>query len=283
MSQELPTAAFIGVGTMMEAMVDKAIAGGWPPARLLLTHRRPERREELAKRFGTPVSGENFETVGKAQMIVLGVRPQEMEGVIADLQPAFRAGQILVSIAAGLTVEWLQARLPAGMTIVRVTPPPTAWVGAGVTLISGGEGLSDSARAHIERLVKSTCDRTQWIPDDMMEPITGVALALTPYTCALLKTLVATGVEQGCDEAFIRGLIMEGIDATVRLFKQGGFTPEQVIDMVATREGLTWSSLHTMEAYGVFRGIRMGARAMTGRSYELRGEKVPDEYVGFLR
>jgi pyrroline-5-carboxylate reductase len=117
----------------------------------------------------------------------------------------------------------------------------------------------------------------------MMEPITGVALALTPYTCALLKTLVATGVEQGCDETFIRGLIMEGIDATVRLFKQGGFTPEQVIDMVATREGLTWSSLHTMEAYGVFRGIRMGARAMTGRSYELRGERVPDEYVGFLR
>jgi pyrroline-5-carboxylate reductase len=156
MSQELPTVAFIGVGTMMEAMVDKAIDGGWPRQRLLLTHRRPERREELAKRFGASVSGENFETVGKADMLILGVRPQEMEGVIGDLQPAFRAGQTLISIAAGLTVEWLQARLPAGMTIVRVTPPPTAWVGAGVTLISGGEGLSDLAKAHIERLVKST-------------------------------------------------------------------------------------------------------------------------------
>jgi pyrroline-5-carboxylate reductase len=76
---------------------------------------------------------------------------------------------------------------------------------------------------------------------------------------------------------------MEGFQATARLFKEGGFTPEQVIDMVATREGLTWSSLHTMEAYNVFRGIRMGARAMTGRSYELRGETVPDEHVGFLR
>ena len=116
-----------------------------------------------------------------------------------------------------------------------------------------------------------------------MEPITGVALALTPYTCALLKTLIATGVEQGCEEPFIRNMIMEGLYATARLLKEGKLTPEQVIDMVATREGLTWSSLHTMEAYGVFRGIRMGARAMTGRSYELRGEKVPDEYAGFLR
>jgi pyrroline-5-carboxylate reductase len=283
MSSELPTVAFIGVGTMMEAMVDKAIEGGWPRERLLLTHRRAERREELAKRFGTAVSGENLETVAKADMIVLGVRPQEMADVVAGLRPAFRADQTLISIAAGLTVDWLAARLPPGMTIVRVTPPPTAWVSAGVTLISGGVDLSDAAKAHIERLVKSTCHRTQWIPDAMMEPITGVALALTPYSCALLKTLIETGVEQGCDEAFIRGLVMEGFQATARLFKEGGFTPEQVIDMVATREGLTWSSLHTMEAYNVFRGIRMGARAMTGRSYELRGETVPDDYVGFLR
>jgi pyrroline-5-carboxylate reductase len=283
MPKDVPIVAFIGVGTMMEAMVDKAIEGGWPRERLLLTHRRSERREELASRFGTPVSGANIETVEKAEMIVLGIRPQEMADVIAGLHVAFRAGQTLISIAAGLTVKWLEARLPAGMTIVRLTPPPTAWASAGVTLISAGEGLSDDAKQHIERLVKSTCDRTQWIPDAMMEPITGVALALTPYSCALLKTLIQTGVEQGCDENFIRGLIMEGFDATARLFKQGGFTPEQVIDLVATREGLTRSSLHTMEAYGVFRGIRMGARAMTGRSYELRGEPVPDEYVGFLR
>src|SRR5262245_52640531 len=150
MSQQLPTVAFIGVGTMMEAMVDKAIQGGWPREQLLLTHRRPERRAELAKRFGTSVNGENLETVAKADMIILGVRPQEMEGVIADLKPAFHADQTLISIAAGLTVEWLEARLPKGMAIVRVTPPPTAWVSAGVTLISGGERLSDAAKVHIE-------------------------------------------------------------------------------------------------------------------------------------
>ncbi len=283
MTETFPTVAFIGVGTMMEAMVDKAIEGGWPRERLLLTHRRADRREELSRRFGTSVAEDNLAAARAADMIVLGVRPQEMADVIETLKPGFTAGQTLLSIAAGLTVDWLQERLPKGMTIVRITPPPTAWVSAGVTLLSGGEGLSEAAKGHIATLVKSTCERTQWIPDEQMEPITGVALALTPYTCALLKTLIATGVEQGCDETFIRGMVMEGLQATARLLKEGNVTPEQVIDMVATREGLTWSSLHTMEAYGVFRGIRVGARAMTGRSYELRGERVPDEYVGFLR
>jgi pyrroline-5-carboxylate reductase len=283
MAETFPTVAFIGVGTMMEAMVDKAIESGWPRERLLLTHRRADRREELAKRFGVSVAEDNLAATRAADMVVLGVRPQEMAGVIETLKPGFSARQTLLSIAAGLTVEWLAALLPKGMTIVRVTPPPTAWVSAGVTLLSGGEGLSDAAKGHIGRLVQSTCERTQWVPDELMEPITGVALALTPYMCALLKTLIATGVEQGCEETFIRNMIMEGLYATARLLREGKFTPEQVIDMVATREGLTWSSLHTMEAYGVFRGIRMGARAMTGRSYELRGESVPDEYVGFLR
>ena len=283
MTDGLPTAAFIGVGTMMEAMVDKAIDGGWPRERLLLTHRREDRRQELAKRFGVTVGEDNLVAAKAADLVVLGVRPQEMADVIASLKPAFRGDQTLLSIAAGLTVEWLAARLPAGMTIVRVTPPPTAWVSAGVTLISTGRDLDAGEKESVERLVRATCERIEWIPDALMEPITGVALALTPYSCAMLKTLIETGVEQGCDEAFLRKMIVDGLYATARLLRDGGFSPEQVIDMVATREGLTWSSLHTMEAYGVFRGIRVGARAMTGRSYELRGEPVPDEHVGFRR
>lgn len=289
-SKEFPTTAFIGVGTMMEAMVDKAIAGGWPKASLILTHRREDRRAELAGRFGTSVESDNLVAIRAADMIILGVRPQDMSEMLASLRDAFRPDQTLVSIAAGLTVEWLAQRIPQGMTIVRVTPPPTAWISAGVTLISTGSTLDARDKAMIERLVTATCERIEWVPDELMEPITGVALAVTPYTCAVVKTLIETGIEQGCEPDFIRRMIIEGLYATARMLHGGlggsaedGIAPEQVIEMVATREGLTWSSLHTMEAYGVFRGIRAGARAMTGRSYELRGETVPNEYMGFHR
>ncbi len=283
MSAQRPTTAFIGVGTMMEAMIDKAIAAGWPRGSLLPTHRRADRREELAQRYGLPVGEDNLAAAKAADMVVVGVRPQEMAGLLADLAPALRAGQVLLSIAAGLTVEWLAARVPAGMTIIRVTPPPTAWVSAGVTLFSSGEGVSPAQRATVEALVEGTCERIEWVPDELMEPITGVALGLTPYTCMVLKTLIETGIEQGCDEAFIREMVATGLRATAKLLTEGGFQPEQVIEMVATRQGLTWSALHTMETRGVFAGIRAGARAMTGRSYELRGETVPDEHMGFLR
>lgn len=283
MSDPRPTTAFIGVGTMMEAMIDKAIATGWPRQGLLPTHRRADRREELSRRFGLPVGEDNVAAARAAEAVVVGVRPQEMAEMLETLRPAFRPGQTLLSIAAGLTVEWLEARLPRGMHVIRVTPPPTAWVSAGVTLLSCGEGVPEAHRRMVETLVEGTCERVQWIPDELMEPITGVALALTPYTCRLLQTLIETGVEQGCDEAMLRRMMAEGLRATAKLLTEGKLQPEQVIEMVATRQGLTWSSLHTMESRGVFAGIRAGARAMTGRSYELRGETVPDEYMGFLR
>ena len=78
-------------------------------------------------------------------------------------------------------------------------------------------------------------------------------------------------------------MVIDGLWAMARMLHDGGVTPEEVINMVATREGLTWSALHTMEAHGVPKGIRAGARAMTGRSFELRGEPVPDDYKGFER
>ncbi|MBM3526044.1 MAG: hypothetical protein FJX57_24100, partial [Alphaproteobacteria bacterium] len=138
-------------------------------------------------------------------------------------------------------------------------------------------------RRAVERLVVGTCERIEWIADELMEPITGTTLALTPYTCLLLKTMIAAGVEQGVDEAFMRRMVIDCIVATGKMLRDGGLKPEEVIDTGATREGLTWSAIHTMEAYGVTRGLRAGARAMTGRSYELRGERVPDEHMGFLR
>ncbi len=78
-------------------------------------------------------------------------------------------------------------------------------------------------------------------------------------------------------------MLADALLATGRLFVEGGRQPEELLGMLATHRGLTSSALHTMEARGVFAGIRAGARAMTGRSYELRGEPVPDEYMGFLR
>lgn len=278
-----PPTAFIGVGTMMEALIGHAIATGWPRERLLPTHRRAERRAELATRFGLPVGMDNLAAVAAAETVVVGVRPQQMDAVLQELSPALRPGQLLLSIAAGLTLPWLAARVPAGVAVIRLTPPATAPIAAGVALLSAGPEVSAAQRQVAEALAAGSSERREWVPDALMEPITGAAMGLTPYLCLLLRTLADTAVEQGCDEALVRRLLADMLRASTRLLTEEGLAPEQVLGLLATHRGLTESALHTMEAHGVARGIRAGARAMTARSFELRGEPVPDGYMGFLR
>ncbi len=282
-SESLPVVAFIGVGNMAEAMLDCAVTSGWPREKLLLTHRREDRRAELQQRFGGEILTDNLAAVREADAIVLAARPQDFEGLLKTLVPAFRADHLLISIAAGLTIDWFRPRLPEGMRVIRVTPPPTAWVSAGVTLMSADDDVDAAKRSATERLVKGTCERVEWVPDHLMEPITAIGLALTPYTCFLIMNVIKAGIEQGIDPDFARSLVLEGSWATARLLHDSGFSPEEVIDKIATREGLTWAALHTMEAHGVPEGIRAGVRSLTGRSYELRGEEVPPEYKGFSR
>ncbi|MSO55117.1 MAG: hypothetical protein EXQ90_08395 [Rhodospirillales bacterium] len=282
-SSKFPAVAFIGVGNMAEEMVNACVNSGWPRDRLFLTHRRPERRAELQKRFKVKVGDDNLAAVRNSDCVVLAVRPQEFPGLLETLQPAFRPGQTLISIAAGLLVEWLQKRLPKGMKAIRVTPPPTAWVSAGVTLLSCDPDANPAHRRVAERLVKGTCDRIEWIPDSIMEPLVAISLAITPYTCYWLETLIKTGIEQGIDPDHARRAVMEGNWATALLLKNSGFSPDTIISKVATREGLTYASLHTMEAHDVHGGIRAGARSMTARSFEFRGETVPPDYKGFSR
>ena len=232
-----PLVAFVGVGNMAEAMVERAIAQGWPRDRLRLTHRRPNRRAELEKRFGCEVHADNVAAVRGADAIVLGVRPQQYADLLNTLASAFRPGQTFISIAAALSLKWLHQRLPAGVKVIRVTPPPTALFGMGVALMSAGDDAGEAERRIAERLVRTACERIQWLPDGLTDPTTGVAFGLTPFTCMLVSTLIKAGIEQGLEPEFARRLVMDGMWATARMLHGGRITPEQVIETAATPDG----------------------------------------------
>ncbi len=180
MPETHPVAAFIGVGTMMETLIGHAAASGWPRERLLATHHRAERRAELTARHGVPAGADNAAAARCAGLVVLGVRPQQMEAVLVDLAPALRPGQVVLSIAAGLTLNWLAARLPRGVAVIRATPPPTAAIGAGVALLAAGAEVAPDQRALAELLLAGSGERVEWGPDALMEPITGAVQGLTP-------------------------------------------------------------------------------------------------------
>lgn len=280
---EVPSLAVVGVGTMAEAVVGLAIEKGWPRDRFILTHRRADRRRELEAKLGGPVEAENVAAVARADAVLLGVRPQEFEGVLDSLRPALRPDQLFISIAAALDIPWLEGHLPPGIAVIRAVPPPTSWIRAGYGFLSGNRAAGPAQREAAERLFINTCAKLRWLPDELVDAATAIGPALTPYTCLMVDSAVAAGIELGIPPDLARDLAHAGIEATGRMIRGGGYTTAQIIDMIATREGLTWSSLHTMEREGFREATRAGVRAMVARSIELRGESVPADMEGFER
>jgi pyrroline-5-carboxylate reductase len=278
-----PTIGIIGVGTMLEAVVDQALRDGWPREKFVLTHRRAERRAELAARFGGAVESDNVAAAGRSDVIMLGVRPQEFAGVIGELSPAMRAGQLFISIAAALDVPWLKRHLPPGVAVVRAVPPPTSWIKAGLGFLSCSDDATSAHRELATTLFQPTCEEILWLEDRHVDLATSVGPALTPYTCLIVEQMLKLGLDDGLPPDLGKRVVLEGIAAAGRMIRDSGYTPREIIDMVATREGLTRASLHTMEKRGVPRGVYDGARAMVARSIELRGEPIPADMADFER
>ena len=278
-----PTIAVIGVGTMSEAVVRLALERGWPRENFILTHRRVERREELAERYGGTIEADNLTAAKKSDGIMLSVRPQEFAGLLTELRPALKAGDIFISIAAALDIPWLERHMPEGVGIIRAVPPPSSWVRAGFGFLSANETATQEQRDIGERLFQPTCEQIRWLPDELVDAATGIGPAITPYSCLMIKELIQAGIDQGIPEDLAREVALEGLAAAGRMIRDSGYTPDEIIDMVATREGLTWASLHTMQREGFPESVRAGAFAMTARSIELRDEPIPPHMQDFER
>ncbi|MGH3368164.1 MAG: pyrroline-5-carboxylate reductase family protein, partial [Nocardioidaceae bacterium] len=124
------TVAILGAGVMGETLASGLIRAGRDVEDLLLTERRPDRAEDLARRYGVEVVT-NLEAAKRAETLVVVVKPQDMTLLLDEIADHVRAGQLVISLAAGVTTELIESRLTDGVAVVRVMPNTPALVDEG--------------------------------------------------------------------------------------------------------------------------------------------------------
>lgn len=263
-----PTLALIGFGRMMEALATRALAAGWPPARLLPVHHRAERRAGIAARLGLPVGTDAAAAAARADMVVLGPPPQRMAEALHGLP--LRPGQAVLSLAAALTLPWLAARVPAGVHLLRLTPPPTARLGLGVAFLSAAPGVPQALRDAAEAFALPAAAVAEWVDDAEMEPLTAILSGLTPYLSALLAALLADGAARGLGAERLERLAAPALAAAAHLLAADGTPPADALAEAATKGGLTERALRVMEQRGFRDAVAAAVEAMLTRAAELR-------------
>ncbi len=262
----------IGLGRMAKALVWPLLdAQELPAEALVATVSRPSSLDDLNATWPSGVraflaDAEGAELVWSAPLQLLAVKPQQLNSVAASA-PSVDHEPLLISVLAGVTLERLQRLFP-GHRCIRAVPNTPALVGAGLTALAWGRGVSDQQQTRVKSLFSSVGEVLE-LPEDKLDAF----LALTssgPAFVALVAEAMADGaVAAGLPRDLAHHLAHRTLAGSAELLHQRRLHPGVLKDMVSSPAGTTIAGLRELERAGVRSALIEAVVAAAERSREL--------------
>ncbi len=264
--------AIIGAGVMGETLLSGLIRAGRNVGELLVGEKRPERAAELEERYGVAVVG-NVEAAQKAETLALVVKPQDMDDLLKEISPVVRPGQLVVSLAAGITTAFLEARLQEGVAVVRVMPNTPALVDEGMAAISRGSHCDEQHLVEAEALMASI-GRVIRVPEKQQDAVTAVSGSGPAYIFFVVEAMIEAGVHLGLPRATAAELVMQTVVGSAKLLRETGEHPVVLRERVTSPAGTTAAAMRVLEDHKVRAAFLGALEAARDRSRAL--PKVSD-------
>lgn len=153
------------------------------------------RRELMGQRFGIRTGNDNAEAVAWADVVILAVKPQVCDAVLAGLRPGL-SRQLMISIAAGIRLSWLQSRVSQGVRLIRVMPNAPALVGAGMSALAPHTTATAEDTAFALRLCGAV-GRAVVVEEAMLDAVTGLSGSGPAFAFVAMEALADGGVKAG--------------------------------------------------------------------------------------
>jgi pyrroline-5-carboxylate reductase len=261
--------ACIGGGNMAEALLKGLLSGlGVDPGRIMATDVLSERRSYLETTYGITTSADNPRVVQESDVVILAVKPQTMPEVLQSIAPTVTRDKLVISIAAGITLQTLQNALGAENRVVRVMPNTPALVLSGAAGISPGSAATPQDVALVERIFGAV-GRAVVVSDNLMDAVTGLSGSGPAFVFALIEGLSDGGVLMGLSRPVATVLAAQTVLGAAKMVLETGKHPGELKDMVTSPAGTTIAGLEVLEGGGL-RGLMMETvRRATERSAAL--------------
>jgi len=261
--------AVLGAGVMGETLVSGLLRAGRRPEQMLLAERRPERAAELTERYGVEVVG-NVDAARKADTLVLVVKPQDMGDLIDEVAPHVSPGSLVVSRAAGITTAFIEARLPAGIPVVRVMPNTPALVDEGMAAISPGSSCDDVHLSQVESLLSAT-GRVVRVPEKQQDAVTAISGSGPAYLFFVVEAMIEAGVHLGLPRSTSTELVVQTVVGSAKLLRETGEHPTVLRERVTSPGGTTAAAVRELEDHKVRAAFLTAMEAARNRSRDLSG------------
>ena len=245
MVDTLPSLAFLGAGSMGGAILQGVVASGVTvDGGIVATNRSREKADALASLRGvTSVSLEenpdgNTDAAATARIVLIGVKPAMVPDLLREIAPVLREDAIVVSLAAGVTLDTFTETLGAGVHVIRSMPNTPATVGRAVTGIAAGAAATIEDTALVRALFE-TVGAVIEVPESQIDPLSTVSGSGPAYVFLLIEELTKAASGMGFSEADARLMAEQTFIGATALLEASGEEPAELRRRVTSPKGTT--------------------------------------------
>ncbi len=262
--------AILGTGKIGESLLAGLRSSDW--ADIISSSRREERAAEVHERHGVETTTSNAEAIKGADVVVLAVKPQDIETLLGEIGHLLTPEQTVLSVAAAIPTARIERHLGDDVPVVRSMPNTPSTVHEGIAGICAGR---HAGREHLDRAstVLRAVGAVVEVPEEQMDAITAVSGSGPAYYALLAEAMIEAGILLGLSREISTKLVVQTMLGTAKMLRDEGLHPVELREMVTSPGGTTTRAIRELEQAGVRAAFLNAINAAMERSKELaRGD-----------
>ena len=260
--------AVIGAGVMGEALISALITYGISPSAITISEKREERALELIDRYkvsSAPLS----ENIAKCDMILLVVKPQDMETVLREIKSEIRPGCLVISFVAGKQIQGIADLIGTKANpVIRVMPNTPTLVGAGMAAISCCALVTAEQRQFVLGFLGAV-GKVIEVSEELQDAVTATSGSGPAYFFRFVEAMVEGAVALGLSHADATTLTIQTMVGAAKLLDQSGDSPTTLREKVTSPNGTTFAALNSFNESDISEVVAKAMKAARDRSQEL--------------
>jgi pyrroline-5-carboxylate reductase len=263
------TVAILGTGNMGTSLLQGIIKAGLTPAKKIIGCDLNTEKLQLLEQQWHVRTGVNLrEAVSEAEVILLCVKPMTIPKVLKEIKTVMRDEHLVISIAAGVRIAFLQEIIGRKVGIVRTMPNIASTVDEGATAIAYGDNVTETQKRIAEAIFKAVGE-TVTVAEEQLDAVTGLSGSGPAYVYMVIEALIDGGVKMGLARDIASRLAIQTVLGSAKLVKTSGLHPAILRDQVTTPGGTAINAIHELESHGLRSMLINAVATATRRSEEL--------------
>jgi pyrroline-5-carboxylate reductase len=265
---------FAGAGSLSEAIIKGVVAAHIVTAKQITISNRKNaaRLFELSERYGVQMSSNKLVDIGKADIVVLAMKPFDIISALVEIGAALTKKQLIISVVAGVASSTIEKHIEGEVPVIRAMPNTSSYVQASATAISQGRWATGEHITQAKRLFEAV-GSVEIVEERLLDAVTGLSATGPAYFYYMVESLMKAGQAQGLPEETCRELLVQTMYGAAMMVRETGKTPAELRRQVTSPNGTTMAAMNILEQGG-FQDLMQKAVAHATKRAEDMGREI---------